>query len=74
MLVAHQRKPNSKIVGITQSLDEYKRLAGKNAAFRVWQYKLGRGDKLPRGKYFNGKKAGKPIVIIDEAWSFLNNK
>lgn len=74
MLKAHQPRPGTKLVAITQNLPEYKRLAGKRAAFREWQYKLSRGDKLPRGKYFNGKKAGRPIVIIDEAWSFLSSK
>ncbi len=39
---------------------------GKNAAFRAWQRKLNRGDRLPRGKFFKGKRAGKPLVIMDE--------
>jgi hypothetical protein len=48
------------------------RLVGKNAAFREWQHKLNRGDKLPRGTFFKGKKPGKPFIIKDEAWLFLN--
>ncbi|ECH2288240.1 hypothetical protein FOE33_24430 [Salmonella enterica] len=41
-------------------------------AFRDWQYKLSRKDKLPRGKYFKGKVGGKPITVIDEFWSAVN--
>jgi hypothetical protein len=41
-------------------------------AFRDWQYRLNRKDKLPRGKYFKGKVAGKPITCIDEFWSHFN--
>lgn len=44
----------------------------KTAAFRDWQHKLKRGDQLPRGKFFKGKKAGKPIILMDEAWMLLN--
>lgn len=39
--------------------------------FQDWQYKLKRGDKLPRGKWFKGKKAGKPYQVIDEAHQLL---
>ncbi|HHC7087292.1 TPA: hypothetical protein ACN376_003994 [Vibrio parahaemolyticus] len=38
----------------------------KTAAFREWQHKLHRNDTLPRGAFFKGKKAGKPIFIMDE--------
>jgi len=39
--------------------------------FQDWQYKLKRGDKLPRGNWFKGKKAGKPYQVIDEAHQLL---
>ncbi len=42
-------------------------LLGKNAAFREWQRQLRRGDKLPRGKFFKGKVAGKKRIVFDEA-------
>lgn len=40
----------------------------RNAAFEDWQRKLKKGDQLPRGKFFAGKKAGKDLIILDEAW------
>ena len=52
---------------ITQSIKDFKGI-GKNAAFKSWQYTLNRGDKLPRGKFFKGKKSGKPITLTDEFW------
>lgn len=53
---------------VNQNLDEYLASKGKNAAYKDWQYKLNRKDKLPRGMFFKGKKAGKPIVLMDEFW------
>lgn len=41
--------PATKFVGVTKIQHEYKRIAGKHAAFR-------------------------PVMIIDEAWSFLSGK
>jgi len=35
-------------------------------AFREWLYKLKKGERLPRGKYFRGRKSGRPIFFIDE--------
>jgi len=57
---------------VTQSIDKEKYEAAvrkhlKAAAFIDWQHRLNRGDKLPRGKFFRGKKAGRPILITDEA-------
>tara|TARA_B100000700_G_scaffold292896_1_gene353334 strand:- start:858 stop:1082 length:225 start_codon:yes stop_codon:yes gene_type:complete len=65
-------KFGTQLVPVVQAPTEYKRLVGINSAFKEWQYKLKRGEKLPRGKYFNGKKAGKPLIIMDEAWSFFS--
>lgn len=61
---------------VTQKLDLKKHQAAlrahlKEEAFREWQYRLTRGDRLPRGKYFRNKAAGRPLIIIDEAWRFL---
>lgn len=36
-----------------------------NPAFRDWQYRLRRGERLPRGRFFRGKKAGRPSVLLD---------
>lgn len=43
----------------------------KTAAFRDWQYSLHRNDQLPRGRFFKGKTAGKPIMIMDEAHMYV---
>ena len=60
------RKFGVKSHTVSQNLDEYLAYRGKNAAYKDWLYKLNRGDQLPRGKFFKGKKAGKPVVIMDE--------
>ena len=72
MITSNQPKFGAQIVPVVQELTEYKRLAGKNAAFQQWQHNLKRGDKLPRGKFFKGKKAGRPLFIMDEAWSLCS--
>lgn len=41
------------------------------AAFREWQNSLKRGDKLPRGKFFRGKKAGRSFIALDERWRIV---
>lgn len=43
----------------------------QGALIKDWLHKLNRNDKLPRGKFFKGKKAGKPIILMDEAHLFL---
>lgn len=43
----------------------------RTAAFTDWQHRLKRGDKLPRGKFFRGKKAGRPLVAVDEYWRMM---
>ncbi|RYY74551.1 MAG: hypothetical protein EOO52_13380 [Gammaproteobacteria bacterium] len=40
----------------------------RTAAFLEWQRKLNRADRLPRGKFFVGKKGGKPFMLMDEAY------
>ncbi|WP_045861723.1 hypothetical protein [Teredinibacter purpureus] len=62
-----------KVVGITQSINDFSGTKNKlyKPAFREWQYKLNRNDQLPRGKWFKDKKAGKPIMIMDEAHLLL---
>lgn len=61
---------------VTQTFDKEKFEAAtrnhlRTSAFRDWQHRLNRGDKLPRGKFFKGKQAGKPFMMMDEA-HFLN--
>lgn len=61
---------------VTQTFDNEKYEAAarkhlKAAAFTDWQNRLKRGDKLPRGKFFRGKKAGRPLVAVDEYWRMM---
>ena len=57
-----------KTVTVQQNFGEYKRMIGTGAAFREWQLNLNPNDRLPRGKFFKGKKAGRSFVVTDEAW------
>ena len=41
-------------------------------AFREWLYQLKKGERLPRGKYFCGRKPGRPIFFIDEMHTLTN--
>lgn len=51
-----------------------KLLQSRNAAFEEWRQKLNHGDRLPRGRYFVGKKAGRKRLIIDEYWSSMADR
>lgn len=42
----------------------------KTAAFEEWRRKLNKGSRLPRGKFFRGKKPGLHLVILDEFGPF----
>lgn len=73
-----------KVIQITQSLHDFGfkidengklvRLDGSriknHAAEKEWIAKLRHGERLPRGKFFRNKKAGKPLVIVDEFHDF----
>lgn len=75
-----------KVIQITQSLNDFGlklddngklvRLDGSRirryAAEKEWLHKLKAGDRLPRGKFFRNKKAGKPLVIMDEFHQFFS--
>lgn len=64
-------KYGTRFVTVTQTLpdmerfEEYRR---KTAAFEEWRQKLNRGDRLPRGRFFKGKKPGRRLVVLDEFW------
>jgi hypothetical protein len=40
----------------------------KSSAFDEWRQRLGPDDRLPRGRFFNGKKAGPAFFVMDEFW------
>ncbi|EMD1581309.1 MULTISPECIES: hypothetical protein [Acinetobacter calcoaceticus/baumannii complex] len=62
------------IVSVAQDSLEFninilKAKRNNEAPFKYWlENVLKRGDILPRGKFFKGKTAGKPIWVTDEFW------
>lgn len=40
----------------------------KTAAFEEWRQKLNLSDRLPRGRFFKGKRPGRKLVVMDEFW------
>lgn len=52
-------KVGTKVKKAQKNLAAYLASKGNNAAYKDWLYKLNRNDKLPRGKFFKDKKAGK---------------
>ncbi|MBA8867452.1 hypothetical protein FHW11_004643 [Pantoea agglomerans] len=53
---------------VTQRADMFtgNNVRRKRLAFDEWQQRLSYGDKLPRGRYFIGKKPGPFIRLLDE--------
>lgn len=77
-MFASARNFGTRIVTVTQSIPDMPNLERgvaylrKTAAFKEWQEKLNAGDRLPRGKFFKGKKAGRPLVILDEFAAYID--
>ncbi|EAR4482024.1 hypothetical protein EOG54_20360 [Salmonella enterica] len=59
------RKHGSQTVEVTQSLEAFGRYKPR-PAFQDWICRLKKGERLPRGRYFVGKKPGRPLQIIDD--------
>jgi len=57
---------------ITQNISDFS-MAGPKFAFFDWQMKLKEKDRLPRGKWFQGKRAGSPKLVMDEAFLMTKN-
>lgn len=74
---ASARKLGTRVVTVTQSMSDMPNLERrvaylrKTAAFKEWQEKLKVGDRLPRGKFFKGKKAGRPLRLLDEFGAYI---
>lgn len=50
-------------------INKLKAKKDNEAPFKYWlENVLKRGDILPRGRFFKGKTAGKPIWATDEFW------
>lgn len=79
LLAAEGRVPKGrvKVVTATQSmldvdLECYEAWRKKTAAFEEWRQSLNRGDRLPRGRFFKGKKPGGNLIVLDECWQTLS--
>ena len=52
-----------------QSADMFKGpVRRRRPAFDDWLHQLSRKDRVPRGRYFRGKRPGKPLIMVDEVW------
>lgn len=40
----------------------------RNAAFEEWRKKLRKDDRLPRGRFFVGKKPGREKIQLSKHW------
>ncbi|KDA94257.1 hypothetical protein T296_11670 [Pantoea agglomerans Eh318] len=40
----------------------------RRPAFDDWLHQLSHYDRLPRGRYFRGKRPGRPLIIVNEFW------
>ncbi|UVG03194.1 hypothetical protein NWT87_28440 (plasmid) [Klebsiella pneumoniae] len=59
------RKHGCQTVMVTQSLADFGRYSYKpRPAFQDWIERLKTGERLPRGRYFVGKKPGGRLVLI----------
>ncbi len=62
---SEMRKYRSQTVMVTQSLTSFGRYKPR-PAFQDWIERLNRNDRLPRGRFFAGKKPGRSLLIFDE--------
>ncbi|MFK4135922.1 hypothetical protein ACI2KR_27110 [Pseudomonas luteola] len=68
MKISTKRVKVTQLMADIERFDKYRR---KTAAFEEWRKKLFRNDRLPRGKFFVGKKPGGKLVAIDESWQMI---
>ncbi len=66
MLHTQMSPTTAQLKRIMKKAEQDKAYRLKTAAFKEWQHKLHPNDQLPRGAFFKNKRAGKPIVIMDE--------
>lgn len=68
-LLTQMRAPGIVFKTFTQSVSMFKgRVRRRRPAFDDWLHQLSRNDRVPRGRYFRGKRPGKPLIIVDEMW------
>lgn len=74
-LLKQAREHGLTLSTFTQSADIFKgSRRRRRPAFDDWLHHLSRGDRLPRGRYFRGKKPGRPLYILDEFWHRFTEK
>lgn len=66
------RKFNANVIVTQQQPEDWDVVVAKrnrNAGFEDWRQKLQHGSRLPRGRYFVGKKPGpQKMMVMDERW------
>jgi len=68
-LLTQMRAPGIVFKTFTQSAAMFKGpVRRRRPAFDDWLHQLSRKDRVPRGRYFRGKRPGKPLIIVDEFW------
>ena len=68
-MLMQMRAPVIVFKTFTQSDDMFKGpVRRRRPAFYDWLHQLSRKDRVPRGRYFRGKRPGKPLLIMDEFW------
>ncbi|MDF7662840.1 hypothetical protein PUG81_28160 [Erwiniaceae bacterium L1_54_6] len=68
---ARLRTGEIRLTEVTQSPSHFGSLPRQRPAFKDWIVRLKRGEQLPRGKFFKGKKPGRPPLLVDEFWRFM---
>lgn len=70
------QKYGVRTVTVTQDIAQFRRheeYRRKTAAFEEWRQKLNKHDRLPRGRFFKGKKpGGRKLGMLDEFWLLAN--
>jgi hypothetical protein len=75
--VVNPPKYGRNVVAATQTLPDIQRqevYRRQTAAFEEWRKKLNYSDRLPRGRYFKGKKPGRKVVVMDELWRAFSSR
>ncbi|MDE1188885.1 MAG: hypothetical protein PW844_20870 [Pantoea sp.] len=68
---ARLRTGEIRLTEVTQSLSRFGSPPRQRPAYKDWISRLKRGEKLPRGRYFRGKKPGRLPLVMDEFWNFM---
>lgn len=68
-MLTQMREPGIVFKTVTQSACMFKGpVRRRRPAFDDWLNQLSRKDRVPRGRYFRGKRPGNHLIIMDELW------